>query len=253
VGLYGEGRCYPNKWIPKESGTGDTSKRSVKPRESRACVLTLVGTSPDVNSTSPKVGFNHHRDPTARTGRPREVIVPDGDRPPSLFDSSPGDDESDAASVDFRTDAGDWLERRADLPRASPAQSSSRLWPLLTPRNPLQSLRRLHRVPGVADLTTPKSGHRIFPAPPAIELEGSPIPNEEPEPVPEPEDEHENDTQEHSGENRDQRDGSAEIDEDESALAVAIEMSLRTQNRYTANGTNLEELRQALANSVLDD
>jgi hypothetical protein len=34
---------------------------------------------------------------------------------------------------------------------------------------------------------------------------------------------------------------------------VAIEVSLRTQNRYTANGTNLEELRQALANSVLDD
>ena len=246
VGLYGEGRCYPNKWVPKESGIRHTSKRSVKSRESPLFVLRFIGTSPDVNSTSPKVGFNHHRDPTARTGRPREVIVPDGDRPPSLFDSSPGDDESDAASVDFRTDAGDWLERRADLPRASPAQSPSRLWPLLTPRNPLQSLRRLHRVPGVADLTTPESGLRIFPELPAIELEGSPIPNEAQGDGDE--------TQYDTDENQDpQPSGSIDMDEDESALSAAIALSLRTQNRYTPMGTNLEELQQALKNSVLDN
>lgn len=246
VGLYGEGRCYPNKWIPKESGTGHTSKRSVKPRESPTYVLTLIGTSPDVNSTSPKVGFNPHRDPTVRTGRPREVIVPDGDLPPSVFDSSPGDDESDAASVDFRIDAGDWLERRADLPRGSPAQSSSKLWPLLTPRNPLQSLRKLHRVPGVADLTTPESGLRIFAAPPTIELEGSPIPNEAQGDGDE--------TQYGADENQDpQPSGSMDTDEDESALSAAIALSLRTQNRYTPMGTNLEELQQALKNSVLDN
>jgi hypothetical protein len=184
------------------------------------------------------------------------MIVTDEERPISLFDSSPGDEESDTSPVDLRRDAGDWLERRADLPRApTPGQPSARLWPLLAPRNPLHSLqRRLPRVAGVSNLMSAEHGLRIFPAPlPAIELEGSPIPTEEPEPAPEPEDEHENDTQEHTDENRDQRDGSTEIDEDESALAVAIEVSLRTQNRYTANGTNLEELRQALANSVLDD
>jgi hypothetical protein len=246
VGLHREGRCYPNKWIPEESGTGYTSKRSVKPRESPAYELTLIGTSPDVNSTSPTVGFNHHRIPTARTARPRGVIVPVEDRPPSLFDSSPGDEESDAASVDLRIDAGDWLERRADLPRASPAQSPSKLWPLLTPRNPLQSLRRLHRAPCVADLTTPENGLRIFPTPPAIELEGSPIPNEAQG------DGYE--TQHDADENRDpQPGGSMEMDEDESSLSAAIALSLRIQNRYTPMGTNLEELQQALQNSLLDN
>jgi hypothetical protein len=246
VGLYGEGRCYPNKWVPKESGIRHTSKRSVKSRESPLFVLRFIGTSPDVNSTSPKVGFNYYRDPTVRTGRSREVIVHDGDLRPSLFDSSPGDDESDAASVDFRVDAGDWLERRAELPGGSPAQSSSRLWPLLTPRNPLQSIRRLHRVPGVADLTTPGSGLRIVPAPPAIELEGSPIQIQAQGDGDE--------TQYSADEIQDaQPSGSMDMDEDESALSAAIELSLRTQNRYTPMGTNLEELQQAIANSVLDN
>lgn len=172
----------------------------------------------------------------------------------SLFDSSSGDEESTDVSLEMRTsvdlsnDAGDWLERRADIPRVTPDQPSSSRWPLLTPRNPLQSRpRRLPRVSGISDLTPTERGLRIFSVPlPLIELEGSPIPTEALE--------DETDTQESTDENRDpQPDGSAEIDEDESALAMAIELSLRTQNRYTVNGTNLEELRQAIANSVLED
>ncbi len=199
-----------------------------------------------MSATSPKLGFAHHRDPTARPGRQREGIVTDNDRPTFLFDSNPGDDESDAASDDLRRDTGDWLERRMDLPR-TPTQPSSRLWPLLTPKNPLNPFRRLPRVAGVSDLMSTERGLRIFPEPPpltAIELEGSPIPTEAQD--------NGNDSQEDVDEDQIlQPIGSAGMDEDETALVAAIELSLRTQNRYTANGTNLEELHRALANSVL--
>ena len=95
-------------------------------------------------------------------------------------------------------------------------------------------------------MTTPESGLRIFAAPPTIELEGSPIPNEAQGDGDE--------TQYGADENQDpQPSGSMDTDEDESALSAAIALSLRTQNRYTPMGTNLEELQQALKNSVLDN
>lgn len=44
-----------------------------------------------------------------------------------------------------------------------------------------------------------------------------------------------------------------DLDEDESALAEAVEESLRINyNRWTANGTNLEELAQAIENSKIE-
>jgi hypothetical protein len=92
-------------------------------------------------------------------------------------------------------------------------------------------------------LTTPENGLRIFPTPPAIELEGSPIPNEARG------DGYE--TQHDADENRGpQLGGSMDMDEDESSLSAAIALSLRIQNRYTPMGTNLEELQQALQNSL---
>jgi hypothetical protein len=42
------------------------------------------------------------------------------------------------------------------------------------------------------------------------------------------------------------------VDEDEQALSVAIAMSLKVNNRYTAHGTNLKELRQALQRSQFE-
>jgi hypothetical protein len=74
-------------------------------------------------------------------------------------------------------------------------------------------------------------------------LEGSPIPNEAQG------DGYE--TQHDVDENRDpQPSGGMDMDEDESSLSAAIALSLRIQNRYTPMGTNLEELQQALQNSL---
>lgn len=173
----------------------------------------------------------------------------DEERPISLFDVSPGDEQStDASSAtrsseDLRSDAGDWLERRADIPRVVPGKSLSGLWPPPKHRQPLQSPKKAPLVSDVSDPGSAESGLRIFATRrPVAELEGSSIPAAASE--------NENDTQEPFNENWDpQRNISTEIDEDERALAEAIELSLRTQNRYTANGTNLEELQQALANS----
>ena len=170
-------------------------------------------------------------------------MVNDEDAPTPRSDSSPGDDE--LPSVDARRDAGDWLEPRDDLPRASPNSSSSRLWP---PRIPMQSLRRLHRVQGVSDLMSTDRDRIIAstaPRLPAIELDGLRISIEAPE-----------DTTGHmQGRTYESQDPppsrSVDMDEDETALAVAIELSLRSQNRYTPMGTDLEELRQALENSVI--
>jgi hypothetical protein len=82
-------------------------------------------------------------------------------------------------------------------------------------------------------------------AAPAIEiaeLEGSPISPATPGPSPR--------SNFHTIENQlNNPDYSGEIDEDERELAQAIEISLRTPNRYTVGGTNIEELQQALINS----
>jgi hypothetical protein len=47
-------------------------------------------------------------------------------------------------------------------------------------------------------------------------------------------------------------DSGIEVDKDERDLAKAIELSLQTSNRWTANGTNMEELRIALSMSQLE-
>lgn len=43
-----------------------------------------------------------------------------------------------------------------------------------------------------------------------------------------------------------------EVDDDEQALSIAIALSLQRNHRYTANGTNLEDLRQALMRSTFE-
>jgi len=206
-------------------------------------LLTIcLGTSPDTNSTSPKVGFSQHQGPASRTGRQREVMVVDEGRPTPHTDSSPGDD--DLPPADARSNAGDWLERRDDLPQVPSSPSSSRLW---LPRNPIQTLRRLHRVQGVPDLTSTDRDLVTVPALqplPAIELDGLQISIEAPGDA--------RHTQEGTSESQDLPPSrNVDLDEDETALAAAIQLSLRSQNRYTPMGTDLEELRQAFANSLI--
>jgi hypothetical protein len=195
----------------------------------------------------------HRRNPNARVERKREIRVADEERPLSLFDDILGDEKpSEASSVtespdDFRSDTGDWLERRADIPRTQASQSSGpNLQPPPTYKHRLQSPKRIPLVSSLSNLESTESGLHIIPVRwPLLELEGSPVPIRASD--------NEIATEHLNTENRDFNSKfSAEIDDDERALSEAIERSLKTNNRYTANGTNLEELRQALANSEID-
>jgi hypothetical protein len=197
--------------------------------------------------------------------------VADEERPCSLYrdeDETTPTSVRPAASGDFLRPERDWLTRRGDLPStptySQGLRSQERLNPALaTIRQPSSSRERTRLAPETywpsLEQTNQNHDNHITPdstsrnnslgiaalAIEIAELEGSPVSVARPRHFPR--------SNLHTIENQSNNPNySNEIDEDEQSLAQAIEISLRTPNRYTVGGTNLEELQQALIHSQFE-
>jgi hypothetical protein len=203
---------FPRNLVLHSSQTGSLSLRTAIAEYSDTRIVHQPGPS----KVSPRIGVRRRRNPS---NTPSERVTeewPEEDRPLSLFDLS--SEHSQASSqrptplwqLPERThDTADWIQRRTAASIFPPGATSALA---SSAESSSTALPVVLEVPGVA--LTPVSTSTPAPAPVA-----APTPPDE---------------------------ALSDRDEDEEQLERAIEISFGTSNRYTANGTNLEELAYAL-------